>query len=249
MTGAERERLDILLVQKGLAPSRSQARDLIKRGAVIVAGELAAKPGLLVTRDSDISFTDITTNYVSRGALKLRAAIDAFSFEPGGCVALDLGASTGGFVEILLDRGVRRIYAVDVGHRQLHERLRQNPKVISLEGQDARTLSQAEIPEPVDAISVDLSFISLTKALEAPLALAGSACWLIALIKPQFEAGPKAIGKRGIVRSVEAQKKAIADVRAWIDARPGWRVVDVIESPISGRKGNQEYLIGAVKDH
>ncbi len=248
MAHADRERLDTLLVRKELAPSRSKARDLIKRGMVMVAGEPAAKAGLLVSSDADISFTDNTEIYVSRGAHKLCAALEAFSFDPKGRVALDIGASTGGFAEVLLHGGARRIYAVDVGHGQLHERLKRERKVVSLEGRDARTLTEADIPEPVDAITADLSFISLAKALEVPLSFAISGCWLVALIKPQFEAGRETIGSGGIVRDAAARKKAATDVRTWLDARPGWRVVDVIPSPVRGQKGNEEFLLGAVNE-
>ena len=248
MNRIKKKRLDIVVVEKHLVASRSRARDLIKRGLVRIDGEQAGKAGLLVDPDADISLADDVKDYVSRGGIKLARALDAFALDPSGRVALDLGASTGGFVEILLARGARRVYAVDVGHGQLHDQLRSEPKVVSLEGCDARTLTKSEIRDPIDAITADLSFVSLTKALAVPLSFAVAGAWLVALIKPQFEVGRDAIGKGGIVRDTAAQEKAIAEVKAWFDGRQGWRVLDIISSPILGQKGNKEFLIGAVKD-
>ena len=248
MNRMERKRLDIVLVEKHLVASRSRARDLIKRGLVRIDGEQAGKAGLLVNPDADISLTDDVKDYVSRGGSKLVRALDAFGFDPKACVALDIGASTGGFVEVLLERGARRVYAVDVGHGQLHDQLRSEPKVVSLEGLDARTLTKSEIPEPIEVITADLSFVSLSKALAVPLSFAVAGAWLVALIKPQFEVGRNAIGKGGIVRDTAAQEKAIAEVKAWIGEQQGWRVLNVIPSPIHGQKGNKEFLIGAVND-
>ena len=184
--------------------------------------------------------------YVSRGGLKLAAALDHFAFAVAGVVALDIGASTGGFTEVLLARGAARVYAVDVGHGQLHRRLARLPAVVSLEGQDARALDGTTVPEAVGAIVADVSFISLTKALPAALALAAPEAWLIGLIKPQFEAGRGAVGKGGIVRAAADRQRAIELVAGWLGAQAGWRLVDVIASPIRGGSGNQEFLIGAV---
>ena len=242
MNRMERKRLDIVLVEKHLVASRSRARDLIKRGLVRIDGDQAGKAGLLVNPDADISLTDDAKVYVSRGGSKLAHALDAFGFEPKGRVALDLGASTGGFVEVLLEGGARRVYAVDVGHGQLHDQLRSEPKVVALEGRDARTLTKREIRDPIDAITADLSFVSLTKVLAVPLSFAVAGAWLVALVKPQFEVGREAIGKGGIVRDTAAQEKAIGDVRAWFGEQQGWRVLDIIPSPILGQKGNKNFL-------
>ena len=180
--------------------------------------------------------------------MKLIAALDHFRFPVAGIVALDVGASTGGFTQALLARGAARVYAVDVGHGQLHARLAGDARVVSLEGRDARQLDRALVPEPVGAIVADVSFISLAKALPVPLTLAGAGAWLVALIKPQFEAGRAAVGKGGIVRDPEARQRAVAAVRDWVAAQPGWRVLDVIASPIAGGSGNEEFLLGAVRD-
>jgi 23S rRNA (cytidine1920-2'-O)/16S rRNA (cytidine1409-2'-O)-methyltransferase len=183
--------------------------------------------------------------FVSRGGLKLAAALDAFDLDPKGLVALDVGASTGGFTEVLLERGAKRVFAVDVGRDQLHDKLREDRRVVVLEGTDARGLDAAVIDGPVGAIVADVSFISLTKALPAALRLAAPGAWLIALVKPQFEAGRDAVGKGGIVREAQARARAVAEVRAFIDATPGWNVFAEMPSPIPGGSGNEEVLIGA----
>jgi len=238
-------RLDLVLVKRGLAPSRAQAQDMIRRGLVAVAGKVERRAAAGVGEDDTVAVAGAPP-YVSRGGLKLAAALDHFAFAVAGVVALDIGASTGGFTEVLLARGAARVYAVDVGHGQLHSRLAQLPAVVSLEGQDARTLSVRIVPEPVGAIVADVSFISLSKALPAALALAAPEAWLIGLIKPQFEAGRRAVGKGGIVRAAADQQRAIKLVAGWLGAQAGWRLADVIPSPIRGGDGNQEFLIGAV---
>ena len=182
--------------------------------------------------------------YVSRGGEKLEAALDEFGFDPKGSVALDLGASTGGFSDVLIARGAAKVYAVDVGSGQLHAKLRVNPKVISLEGTDARTLDRSVIREEVTAIVADVSFISLTLALPAALRLAAPGAWLVALVKPQFEAGRPAVGKGGIVRKPAERKKAVEKIRDFIE-EAGWTVIGEIASPILGGSGNVEFLIGA----
>lgn len=237
-------RLDQILTAKGLAPTRSRARDLILRGLVRVDGEVQTKPGALITDGSILSVTG-ESDYVSRGALKLAAALDQFDFDAAGRVGLDVGASTGGFTEILLKRGALKVYAVDVGHGQLHAKLKDDPRVISLEGRDARTLMREDIPDPVGAIVADVSFISLEKALPAALALAAPGAWLVALVKPQFEAGREAIGKGGIVRDAAVREAQGARIRVWLDQQPGWRSVGLMPSPIQGGSGNEEYLVGA----
>jgi len=232
------------MVTEGLVPSRARAADLIRRGCVAVAGETVLKPGALVANDVAIVVAAGAGDCVSRGALKLEAALRAFGLEPAGCVALDVGASTGGFTEVLLAEGAAKVYAVDVGRGQLHDSLRADPRVVSLEATDARALDAAAIPEPVGAIVADVSFISLTQALPAALAHAAPGAWLVALVKPQFEAGRAAVGKGGIIRKAEDRERAIARVRAFLETE-GWIVLRVIPSPIEGGSGNAEFLIGA----
>jgi len=240
-------RLDKAMLMRGLVPTRSRARDLIVRGAVSVAGTVALKPGALIAEDAPILLSE-TSDYVSRGSLKLEAALGAFGFDPAGRVALDIGASTGGFTDMLLCRGAAHVFAVDVGHGQLHPRLLGDPRVTSLEGLDARALSQETIGRDVTAITADVSFISLEKALPAALALARPGCWLVALVKPQFEAGPGAIGKGGIVRDPDVRNAQPLKIAAWLRGLPGWHVDGVIESPIEGGSGNHEFLLGAHRD-
>jgi 23S rRNA (cytidine1920-2'-O)/16S rRNA (cytidine1409-2'-O)-methyltransferase len=239
-----RHRLDKVLLERGLVPTRSRARDLIVRGAVSVDGEVLSKPGALIADEAAIALAE-PAHYVSRGAIKLAAALDAFGIDPKGLVALDVGASTGGFTEVLLARGARHVFAVDVGHGQLDARLREDVRVTSLEGVDARQLTREMIDQPVGAIVADVSFISLEKVLPAALGFAQPGAWLVALVKPQFEAGPEAIGKGGIVRDVSVRAAQGDKLAAWIGTRPGWHVVGLIDSPIEGGSGNQEFLIAA----
>jgi 23S rRNA (cytidine1920-2'-O)/16S rRNA (cytidine1409-2'-O)-methyltransferase len=182
--------------------------------------------------------------YVSRGGLKLAAALDAFGFEAKGRVALDLGASTGGFTDVLLNRGAAKVYAVDVGREQLQETLRSDPHVVVLEATDARSLDVTLVKEPVGAIVADVSFISLTLVLPPAFRLAAPGAWLVALVKPQFEAGRAVVGKGGVVRDAAKRKEAVAKIRQFIE-EGGWTVTGEIVSPISGRSGNEEFLIGA----
>lgn len=243
-----RRRLDRVLVERGLVASRSRARDLIARGCVTVDGATVTKPGLEIQPDAAVSLADDVQAYVSRGSLKLKAALAHFGFEAAGIAALDVGASTGGFTQILLEAGARRVYAVDVGRGQLDPLLRQDPRVVSMEGTDARSLTPADVPEPLGAVVADVSFISLTKALRVPLSLTAPGAWLAALIKPQFEAGREAVGKGGIVRDAADRQRAVSVVRDWLAMQPGWRVAGVIESPLLGGSGNQEFLIGALRE-
>jgi 23S rRNA (cytidine1920-2'-O)/16S rRNA (cytidine1409-2'-O)-methyltransferase len=242
-----KQRLDQELVGRGLVPSRARARDLIIRGLVTVNGTAATKPGLQVGADTLIAVAEGAALFVSRGGDKLVGALDAFQFDAKGAIALDVGASTGGFTDVLLQRGAAKVYAVDVGHGQLHPSLLANPKVISFEGTDSRRIDHVLIPDPVNAIVADVSFISLLKALPNALHCAGPACWLVALIKPQFEAGRGAISKGGIVRFAADRERAVRTVTDWLTTDAGWQVVGVIPSPITGSDGNQEYLVGARK--
>jgi 23S rRNA (cytidine1920-2'-O)/16S rRNA (cytidine1409-2'-O)-methyltransferase len=232
------------LVAEGLVPSRARAADLIRRGCVTVMGATVLKPGALVADDAPIVVAAGAGDGVSRGALKLEAALHDFGFDPVGRVALDIGASTGGFTEVLLAEGAAKVYAVDVGRGQLHERLRADPRVVSLEATDARNLDAALILEPVGTIVADVSFISLTQALPAALKRAAPGAWLVALVKPQFEAGREAVGKGGIVRKAEDRERAVVRVRDFLEGE-GWIVLGVIPSPIEGGSGNVEFLIGA----
>jgi 23S rRNA (cytidine1920-2'-O)/16S rRNA (cytidine1409-2'-O)-methyltransferase len=243
----KKTRIDQRLVAEGLAPSRARAADLVRRGCVTVAGLPALKPGALVAGDAPLAVAADAGDHVSRGSLKLIAALRTFGLSPHGAVALDVGASTGGFTEVLLAEGATRIYAVDVGRDQLHERLRADPRVVSLEATDARTIDEGLIPEPVTAIAADVSFISLTQALPAALRRAAPGAWLVVLVKPQFEAGREAVGKGGIVRDEKDRDRAIDRVRTFLEGE-GWRVLGVIESPITGGSGNVEFLIGARRD-
>jgi 23S rRNA (cytidine1920-2'-O)/16S rRNA (cytidine1409-2'-O)-methyltransferase len=245
MTIYKKMRLDRILVDRGLAATRSRAADLIRLGAVRVEGMPALKPGALLDPGASLTVEADASPFVSRGGLKLAAALDAFRLDPKGLVVLDIGASTGGFTEVLLERGASRVFAVDVGRDQLHAKLREDPRVVELEGTDARTLDAEVIDGPVGAIVADVSFISLTKALPAALKLAAPGAWLVALVKPQFEVGREWVGKGGIVRDAKARARAVAEVRAFIDATAGWKVFAEMPSPIPGGSGNEEVLIGA----
>lgn len=242
------QRLDIELVVRGLAPTRSQARDLVRRGCVKVAGTVAAKPGAEVGPDAIVEVASGAQPYVSRGGLKLAAALAAFGLDPKDAVALDIGASTGGFTDVLLRAGARRVYAVDVGTAQLHPSLAADPRVLALEAHDIRAIGPTSVHEPVDAIVADVSFISLTQALPPALALAAPHAWLVALIKPQFEVGREYVGKGGIVRDPAARAAAVARIENWLATLPGWRVLGTIQSPIAGGAGNIEHLIGARRE-
>jgi 23S rRNA (cytidine1920-2'-O)/16S rRNA (cytidine1409-2'-O)-methyltransferase len=242
------ERLDLVLVARGLAPTRSRAGDLVRRGLVHVNGRTATKPGASIGEVDQIGVYGEDAGHVSRGAVKLAAALDHFGLDVRGSDALDIGASTGGFTETLLARGARHVTAVDVGTGQLHPRLARDRRVVSYERLDARALTREHVRGPVGAITADVSFISLTLALPAALALAAPAAWLVALVKPQFELGPGAVGKRGRVRDCEGGARAAAKVGGWLEAVAGWRVLGVIPSPIAGKGGNREMLLAAVRD-
>jgi 23S rRNA (cytidine1920-2'-O)/16S rRNA (cytidine1409-2'-O)-methyltransferase len=243
-----KKRLDVALVERGLAPSRSRARDLIKYGKVQVDRQVCTKVAAEIAGNAELSLEPGAAASVSRGASKLAGALDAFGFDPAGRVALDVGASTGGFTEVLLARGAVKVFAVDVGHGQLHERIKSDPRVVALEGTDARSLSREIIPDPITAVVADLSFISLTKALGPALALAAPGAWFVALIKPQFEAGREHVGKGGIVRDPAARQLAVDLVTAWMAAQSNWSVAGVVPSSILGGSGNEEFLLGAHKD-
>lgn len=241
-------RLDQRLVADDLAPTRARARDLILRGFVRVDGVVCTKPARNVGAGARVALAAGTPGFVSRGAEKLVAALDHFKLDPSGCVALDVGCSTGGFTQVLLARGAAKVYAVDVGRGQLHETLQADPCVVLLESQDARALTRNLVPDPIEVIVADVSFIALTKVLAPVLALAGPGAFLVALIKPQFELSPEDIGKGGIVRDEAARQRAVDNVRVFMTRQKNWRTLGLIPSPIAGGSGNEEFLIAAVND-
>ena len=241
----KKKRLDQLLVERGLAPSRSRAADLVRRGCVTAGDTVASKPGALFGEDAALAVTDAAALAVSRGGLKLAAALDAFGLDPKGRICVDIGASTGGFTEVLLQRGAAKVYAVDVGRDQLHKRLAADARVVSLEATDARTLDTHLVPELAAVIVADVSFISLAQALPAALRLAAPDAFLVALVKPQFEAGREAVGKGGIVRDAAAREGALKKVRDFVAQQPGWAVIGEVPSPIIGGSGNEEFLLAA----
>jgi 23S rRNA (cytidine1920-2'-O)/16S rRNA (cytidine1409-2'-O)-methyltransferase len=237
-----RKRVDLLLVERGLFDSRTRAQAAIAAGRVTADGVVIAKASAEVAADARLT-AEAEHPWVSRGALKLIAALDHFGFDPAGRVCLDVGASTGGFTEVLRARGARRVYAVDVGHGQLHPRLHGDPAIVSLEGTDIRALDPAAIAEQPDFTVVDVSFISLKLVLPALDALLPRPAQLVALTKPQFEAGRTHL-KKGVVRD-PAVHAAVCDDIAALATRHGWTVAGIIPSPIEGGEGNREFLMGA----
>ncbi len=216
---------------------------MIADGAVLVSGEVASKPGRVVADDAEILISGDANPWVSRAALKLVHGLEQFAIDPAGLVALDIGASTGGFSQVLLSRGVTRVYAVDVGTGQLAESLRAEPRLISLEKTNARSLSGALVPEAVELIVCDASFIGLETVLPAALALAAPGARLVALIKPQFEVGPGIVGSGGIVRDPALHEAVCRRLEAWLGSQPGWRVLGICDSPILGSDGNREFIM------
>ena len=242
---SERRRLDQAMVERGLADSRSRARALIEAGLVTIDGAAADKPSRTVAVGSVITLTGLDHPWVSRGGVKLVHALDHFAIPVAGRVALDIVASTGGFTDVLLARAAQRVYAVDVGHDQLAPRLRADPRVVVLERVNARHLTAAEVPELVELLVSDASFIGLEVLLPACLDRAAPGADLVGLIKPQFEVGPGLVGKGGVVKDPALHKATCDRISAWLDARPGWRVRGLTESPIRGPDGNIEFLIHA----
>jgi 23S rRNA (cytidine1920-2'-O)/16S rRNA (cytidine1409-2'-O)-methyltransferase len=239
-------RLDQWLVERSSFQSRSRAQAAIKAGLVRLNGVVAAKPSQKVAESDAVEVDAEAHPFVSRGGVKLEAALRAFKIDPAGKTCLDLGASTGGFTDALLHGDAAKIYAVDVGRDQLHETLRNDPRIISLEQTHAKDLSRALIPDAIDVIVCDVSFISLKKALPPALALAAPGAAMVALVKPQFEVGRARIGKGGIVKETLAEAAA-RDLSAWLHGRPGWRSTALMESPIRGGDGNREFLLGGVR--
>ena len=243
---AVKKRLDTVLVERGLTESRSKARAVIMAGDVYVDGVRTDKAGALVKDGSEVTLRDASLRYVSRGGLKLEAALKEFGIDPAGCTAVDIGASTGGFTDCLLKHGAAKVYAVDVGYGQLDWKLRNDPRVVVREKLNARYIKPEDIGEPADIVVIDVSFISLTMIIPPALALIKPGGVLIALIKPQFEVGKGEVGKGGIVRD-EAKHREVVDNITEFAKGLGVGVLGVIPSPIEGAEGNKEFLIAAVK--
>jgi 23S rRNA (cytidine1920-2'-O)/16S rRNA (cytidine1409-2'-O)-methyltransferase len=242
-----KQRLDVLLVARGLAESRAKAQAMSLAGEVWSGDRRLDKPGQMLPEATPLECRGKPHPWVSRGGVKLAHGLDHFGIDPSGAVALDLGASTGGFTDVLLQRGATRVYAVDVGHGQLDWRLRHDRRVVVRERCNARYLTRAEIPEAPDLVVCDASFIGLATLLPAALALAAPTARLIALIKPQFEVGKGRVGKGGVVRDPALHAEVCETVSAWLAAQPGWRVLGVTPSPIRGPEGNAEFLIAAAR--
>ena len=238
---SNRQRLDELLVANGFYASRSRARDAILRGTVRVDGVTAAKPALLVLFDAVITLADEAQHYVSRAALKLKHGLRHFNISAKGCRALDIGASTGGFTQVLLEEGAAHVTAIDVGHGQM---MLHDPRVTLIEGLNARDLTRQHLGHAINLIVCDVSFISLKLALPQALSLAEPGATMIALVKPQFEAGRDAIGKGGLVTDEGVRQRVCEDIAGFLESQ-GWAVLGLAPSPITGGDGNQEFLIAA----
>ncbi|MGD9509531.1 MAG: TlyA family RNA methyltransferase [Geminicoccaceae bacterium] len=235
-------RLDRLLVERGLAESGTRAQALVLAGRVFRGEERLDKPGMPVAADAELRVRAVE-EHVGRGAHKLIAGLDAFGIDPAGAVCLDVGASTGGFTDVLLRRGAAKVYAVDVGYGQLDARLRADPRVAVLERTNARHLTADQVPEPVGLVVCDASFISLRTVLPAPLALTRPGAELVALIKPQFEVGKGRVGKGGVVRDPVLHQEVCDAIAQWLGGLPGWTVLGIAPSPLLGPAGNREFLI------
>ncbi len=238
------QRADIFLVEHGYARTRAEAQEAIAAGKVFDGGRRIIKPSQHLNETSRIKY-ERAHPFVSRGALKLAGALKHFDLSPHKRVCLDLGASTGGFSEVLLAQGASKIFAIDVGHGQLDPKIANDPRVVNIERTNARDLKA--LPQAPEAIVADLSFISLKLALPPALAMAASGAWLITLVKPQFEAGKENVGKGGIVKDEAVQTAVLADIAAWLPTHPGWGVIGTMESPVKGGDGNREFLIAARK--
>lgn len=238
-------RLDVALVERGLAETRAAAQRLVMAGLVFSGERRLDKAGQAVAGETPLEVRGQPHPYVSRGGLKLERALDFFSIPVEGRIALDVGSSTGGFTDCLLQRGAAKVYAVDVGTNQLAWKLRTDPRVVSMEKTNIRDITRAEIPDPIELIVCDASFIGLRTALPAALSLAAPGAHLAALIKPQFEVGKGRVGKGGIVRDPALHDEVRATISTWLAEQPGWTVLGTTDSPIEGAEGNKEFLIGA----
>jgi 23S rRNA (cytidine1920-2'-O)/16S rRNA (cytidine1409-2'-O)-methyltransferase len=242
-----RTRADLLLVERGLAESRARAQALILAGKVFSGERRVHKAGDSLGLSAPLEVRGQDHPWVSRGGLKLAHGLEAFSLSPEGRVCLDIGASTGGFTDVLLHHGAIRVHAVDVGHGQLAWKLRSDPRVVVHEKTNARHLAADAIGEAAGALVCDASFIGLRTLLPCPLSLCADGAWAVALIKPQFEAGPGQVGSKGVVRDPAVHDAVCATIRDWWSALPGWTILGVAESPITGPEGNREFLIAAQK--
>lgn len=245
-TRPKKVRVDVLVHERGLAESRAKAQALILAGQVVVGDQRVDKPGTLVPEDAELRLKGEVLPYVSRGGLKLKGAIDHFGLDVRGAVCADIGASTGGFTDCLLQEGAVRVHAIDVGYAQLHEKLRHDPRVISRERVNARYLTDEDLPEPVDVVVIDVSFISLRQVLPSVLPKLKKGGLLIALVKPQFEVGRENVGKGGVVKDGEARASAIEGIRTFVGEH-GMEVLGVIDSTVAGPAGNVEALLAARK--
>ncbi|MDA9771374.1 TlyA family RNA methyltransferase [Emcibacteraceae bacterium] len=241
-----KKRVDQLLVERGLAESRSRAQAYIMAGNVYTGEQKIAKPGQQVKEDINLEVRGKEHPWVSRGGLKLVQGIDEFKIDVTDMTVIDVGASTGGFTDVCLEKGAKKVYAVDVGHGQLAWKIRNDERVVVLEKTNARYLTDAEIPEKVNLIVCDASFIGLQTVLPSPMKRAQEDCVLIALIKPQFEVGKGKVGKGGVVREPELHKEVCDKIENWLrDEMDGWNLIGITQSPIKGPEGNIEFLIGA----
>jgi 23S rRNA (cytidine1920-2'-O)/16S rRNA (cytidine1409-2'-O)-methyltransferase len=241
------QRLDQLLVSLGLFASRSRARDAVQRGTVKVDGKVVTKPSLTFAETVDIAIDDPAQDYVSRAALKLVAGLDHFKLDPSGRQCVDIGASTGGFTEVLLQRGAAHVTAIDVGHGQIHPRVEGDPRVTSIEGLNARNLETDDVAHPIEFIVSDVSFISLKLALAPTLEIAEPGAHCVLLVKPQFEAGRDAIAKSGLLKDPSTAADVAAELERWLREDMGWQTLGLIPSPIEGGDGNQEFLLAGRK--
>ncbi|WP_029014498.1 TlyA family RNA methyltransferase [Niveispirillum irakense] len=241
-------RVDQALVDRGLAETKSKAQALILAGLVYADTKRIDKAGDQVPEHQALTVKGQDHPWVSRGGLKLVKGLDTFGIDPTGMVAMDVGASTGGFTDVLLTRGAARVYAVDVGHGQLAWKLREDPRVTVMEKTNARHLTAEQVSDPLDIVVCDASFIGLETVLPAPMALTRPGAYLVALIKPQFEVGKGRVGKGGVVREPELHQEVCDRIQGWLAAQPGWTVLGIAESPITGPEGNKEFLIGGRRD-
>jgi 23S rRNA (cytidine1920-2'-O)/16S rRNA (cytidine1409-2'-O)-methyltransferase len=240
-----KQRADQMLVARGLVESRTRAQALIMAGKVFSGDRAVGKAGDLLAEDAALSVRGQDHPWVSRGGVKLDHALHHFGLSPMGRVCLDVGASTGGFTDVLLAHGAAKVHAVDVGHGQLAWKLRSDPRVVVHEKTNARYLTAAVIPDPIEVLVCDASFIGLATVLPAPLALCTPNAWAVALIKPQFESGPGSVGAKGVVRDPAVHQAVCQRVAAWWVGLPGWEVLGIEQSPITGPEGNKEFLIAA----
>lgn len=247
MASVAKKRLDMLLVERGLVESRARAQALVMAGLVYSETRRLDKPGTALPEDTPLELKGQDHPWVSRGGLKLQHGLDHFGIDPSGMTCLDVGASTGGFTDVLLSRGAARIYAVDVGHGQLAWKLRQDARVVVLERTNARHLTAEQIPDAIDLVVCDASFIGLELVLARPLELTGPNAFLVALVKPQFEVGKERVGKGGVVRDPALHEEACQRIAGWLAAQPGWAVLGIEPSPILGPEGNREFLIAGRK--